>query len=380
MDLFCEYSSMNFLKFFYLKKRSFLSATQLLISTLIQALKPIQASRQSRANRSDVSDEDNKSYEGLCHRLKIVFCSVVLMLFFFPASALFSQYNDQYVEEGEFVRYSIQLGECTHYIQEIYGVYAFESIPPKILDDVHELDRIVYNILHEKNRISEYAQKLEEVKRREVYSITDRMLKYITDFEALEDVLQRSKSFFEAYTDARYPVENSLISRLNTQFTNIRLTKDLNAFHSRVRSLEDEIDRLLEKYRVVNSTSDAQRSKNKINYDYVKNFRYQKILPLVWVYEDLSGRKMDNPLNLVEEKTPKELFALFSKEKFPLLVDYFTSKVDRFESVEHNAFKLASDNYAYYFVIHVKMFNRDFYFDISDYDEKMHTIKVLELY
>lgn len=112
----------------------------------------------------------------------------------------------------------------------------------------------------------------------------------------------------------------------------------------------------------------------------MKNFRYQKVLPLVWVYEDLSGRKMDDPMNLVVEETPKELFALFSKEKFPLLVDYFSSKENHLVSVEHNAFKLAVDNYAYYFVIHVKMFNRDFYFDISDYEEKMHSINVLELY
>ncbi|RCL29798.1 MAG: hypothetical protein DBX03_03375 [Puniceicoccaceae bacterium] len=311
---------------------------------------------------------------------KIFPSSAILLLVLFQSSTLFSQYDSENNEAEETLKFSIQMGDYTRYIQEIYGVYAFESVPPKILDDLHELDRIVYNILHGTDRQAEYAQKLEEIKRRDVHLVTTRLLKYIKDFESLEDVLQRSKVFHEAYVDARYPVDSSLISRLNTQLANIRLNNDMDGFHSRVRSFEQEIDRLLQKYRVSSTSSEAQRARNQINYDYVKNFRYQKVLPLVWVYEDISGRKMDNPMNLVQQKTPKELFAEFSQEKFPLLVDYFTSKKNFIVGVEHNSFELAIDNYAYYFVLHVKMFNRDFYFDISDYAEKMHSINMLELY
>lgn len=292
--------------------------------------------------------------------------------------------------------YSVNFGVYDKFVKDVHGVYALESLPKHFLDDLYELDSIVFSVLFANKYFEESIRKLEYIKSSELFVARTRAMNYIVDFKSLEKYRRTSELFFDAYADASNPVDKNLVSRLNNQLNNIVLENDIEDFGIRVVSFKSDLERLMNDYRKrsTQSNSQAQVDKYSVQYEYVKQFYCQKFLPMTWIYKDLSGVDIVNSIKSSPKKMPKELFAEFLNKKFPVIQDYFVSKQAQKIAIKDNVFKISEDSYAKHFIIHVAMFNRDFYFDITDYknsveyfdydiipyNKKMHSITLMEVY
>lgn len=301
---------------------------------------------------------------------------VICFLSLFAAVSLFAE---------EVVNYDLSLGKYSKVIQEIEAVYIVDYIPDNLYNKLHELDVIIYDVIAPKLNASNYSTT--KVNNR-IAAIKNIALKYsktgylrsANSIEQMNKMLIYSKTLDEHFRMTKFPPDRKIIGTLEFGLNNITFKGDFADLKRRLQNLQFDVDKL-NSYGAGIDTSTRRGKTVAATKIYIDAFHYQKLRPLIWLYEELTETNFEERVDNMDNIDPKVRFAEFSKNELPSIVSFFENNQSVYKTVPtKNQFSVPYENAGGFVIIKAKMFGRSFYFDTDDYSNKKHSINAFELY
>ena len=283
------------------------------------------------------------------------------------------------------MNYDLSLGNYSKVIQEVEAVYVVDNIPNKLYNSLHELDDIIYNIIAPKLYASKYDSskinsRIAAIKNIELKFAKSSYVRSATNLDQMIKILVYSKTLDEHFRTTKFPPDRNVISPLKFGLNNITFNGDFADFKQRLQNLQFDVNKL-NSYGSGVDTSTRRGKTIAATKIYIDAFRYQKLRPLIWLYEELTETNFEETVDNMNKVDPKVRFAEFSKNELPSLVAYFENNKNVYKTVtSKNSFSVPYENAGGIVVLKAKMFGRSFYFDTDDYYDKKHSINAFEVY
>ena len=303
--------------------------------------------------------------------------------YFFIFSLLFAVIG---LLADEVVNYDLSLGKYSKVIQEVEAVYIVDYIPDNLYNKLHELDVIIYDIIAPKLNASNYNTS--KVNNR-IAAIKNISLKYsktgylrsANSIEQMNKMLMYSKTLDEHFRYTKLTPDRKVIGTLEFRLNNITFKGDFADLKRRIQNLQFDIDKLneLNSYGAGIDTSTRRGKTMAATKIYIDAFHYQKLRPLIWLYEELTETNFEERIDNMDNVDPKVRFAKFSKNDLPSIVSFFENNQNIYKTVPtKNQFSVPYENVGGFVILKAKMFGRSFYFDTDDYYDKKHSINAFE--
>lgn len=121
----------------------------------------------------------------------------------------------------------------------------------------------------------------------------------------------------------------------------------------------------------------------KMNLDYLNAFEQQKLSPVLWIIEDITGKDLTvDSFELVEKKvvSPLDRFKAYRSQNFKIIDEYLNNFNDKLLfNLEGKNLSVPDEVYSYTHIIKYKMFNRIFYSVLDEYKGKIHNMRLIPL-
>ena len=286
----------------------------------------------------------------------------------------------------EKLNFKISFGKCGQFIDEIEGVYVFHYMPEKIYNYIHELDVIVYDVLESKispdksKSVSVINKKISALKNQELVYIRAKYYRTIKNLDDLMRTLDYGILLSAIHKSSNVSPNKAIVNNLNFEFNNIAYNGDFNDFKQRIENLKFDVDKLSGYGDEINTNRNSRRAMEiKATKEYIQAFKYQKLKPLIWIYEDATDSVLEENFYNMEKLSPKERYNQFITDKMPDIFEFFEMNGDPIEINETDkTFSLSNEDLGVYIIFKIKMFGRSFYFHGDEYYNKKHTLSLFE--
>ena len=285
----------------------------------------------------------------------------------------------------EVVSYDLSLGKYSNVIQEVEAVYIVDHIPDNLYNKLHELDAIIYDLIAPKLNASNYNttkvnNRIAAIKNIELKYSKTGYLRSANSIEQMNKMLLYSKTLDEHFRMSKFTPDRKIIGTLEFGLNNITFKGDFPDLKRRLQNLQFDVDKL-NSYGAGIDTSTRRGKTVAATKIYIDAFHYQKLRPLIWLYEELTETNFEERVDNMENVNPKARFAEFSKNELPSIVNFFENNQNIYKTVPtKNQFSVPYENAGGFVIIKAKMFGRSFYFDTDEYFNKKHSINAYELY
>ena len=283
------------------------------------------------------------------------------------------------------VNYDLSLGKYSKLIEEVEAIYIVDYIPDNLYNKLHKLDGIIYGVIAPQLNASNYNTT--KVNNR-IAAIKNVALKYsktgylrsANSIEQMNKMLIYSKTLDEHFRTTKFLPDRKITGTLDFGLNNITFKGDFADLKQRLQNLQFDVDKL-NSYGAGIDTNTRRGKTVAATKIYIDAFHYQKLRPLIWLYEELTETNFEETIDNMDNVNPKARYAEFSKNELPSIVSFFENNQNIYKTVPtKNQFSVPYENAGGFVIVKAKMFGRSFYFDTDDYHNKKHSISAYEHY